>query len=309
MTTPAVKAAIENRKELGLSKDGSEQPSTHTVDVTISGAPDAVKGANGDYSLHQTPLHGQTIPYYQGIKDDLFHMFIIYSENDKQWEITSNMATSSEPKVGVVAYIACDIEAAGKTYLGSVSDKKEWYILNSNAGQPATKSDTMVATVIDGGQSTASTAAPAASSTAAVAPAVSTTVVSPPASPPIVVTAPARHEMKTIITDIDKQYTTVSDERKKLTTTSPDTEWSDFKTKNLDAATVDLKKALAQLDAFKKAGSDSSAIISTPSKVGGSSSSSKKNRKSHKSYHPGIGKTRKHHSHSEPKRVSFVHQA
>jgi hypothetical protein len=43
---------------------------------------------------------------------------------------------------------------------------------------------------------------------------------------------------------------------------------------------------------------------------GGSSSSSKKNRKSHKSYHPGIGKTRKHHhSHSEPKRVSFVHQA
>jgi phage host-nuclease inhibitor protein Gam len=42
---------------------------------------------------------------------------------------------------------------------------------------------------------------------------------------------------------------------------------------------------------------------------GGGSSTSKKNRKSHKSYHPGIGKTRKHHSHSEPKRVSFVHQA
>ena len=45
---------------------------------------------------------------------------------------------------------------------------------------------------------------------------------------------------------------------------------------------------------------------------GGTSSSSaksKKNRKSHKSYHPGIGKTRKHHSHSEPKRISFVHQA
>lgn len=40
-----------------------------------------------------------------------------------------------------------------------------------------------------------------------------------------------------------------------------------------------------------------------------SSSSSKKNRKSHKSYHPDIGKTRKHHSHTEPKRVSFVHQA
>lgn len=51
---------------------------------------------------------------------------------------------------------------------------------------------------------------------------------------------------------------------------------------------------------------------STSSQGGGgssSSSSSKKNRKSHKSYHPDIGKTRKHHSHTEPKRVSFVHQA
>jgi hypothetical protein len=50
----------------------------------------------------------------------------------------------------------------------------------------------------------------------------------------------------------------------------------------------------------------------TSSQGGGgssSSSSSKKNRKSHKSYHPDIGKTRKHHSHTEPKRVSFVHQA
>lgn len=301
-------ALIEKRKELGLSKDGSEQPSIQTIDVTIAGAPDAVKGANGDYSLHQTPLSGQAIPYYQGISGDAFQMFIIYSENDKRWEIKSNMATLSETKVGVVAYIACDIEAAGKTYLGSVSDKKEWYILNSNTGQPASKSDTMVAIVKSGSELTASTAAPAASSTVAVAPAVSTTVVSPPASPPIVVTAPARHEMKTIITDIGAQYNKVSGEYAKLTTTSPDTEWSDFKTKNLDAATADLKKALAQLDAFKKAGSDSSAIISTPSKVGGSSAS-KKNRKSHKSYHPGIGKTRKHHSHSEPKRVSFVHQA
>jgi len=39
---------------------------------------------------------------------------------------------------------------------------------------------------------------------------------------------------------------------------------------------------------------------------GGSSSTSKKNRKSHKSYHPDIGKTRKHH-HSRHKKVSFVH--
>jgi hypothetical protein len=39
---------------------------------------------------------------------------------------------------------------------------------------------------------------------------------------------------------------------------------------------------------------------------GGSSSTSKKNRKSHKSYHPDIGKTRKHH-HTRHKKVSFVH--
>ena len=40
--------------------------------------------------------------------------------------------------------------------------------------------------------------------------------------------------------------------------------------------------------------------------VGGSSSKSKKNRKSHKSYHPDIGKTKKHH-HSHHKKISFVH--
>ena len=315
MTTTAVKVTVEKLNEAGHGSSDPNESQKTKVDVTIAGAPDAAKGANGNYSLHKSPLSGQTIPYYQGISGDAFQMFIIYSENDKRWEITSNMATSSETKVGVVAYIACDIEAARKTYLGSVSDKNEWYILNSNTGQPDSKSDTMVATVIDGGQSTASTAAPAAEappvdvSVTAASASVPEASASVPASPPVVVTAPTVTEMKTIITDIDKQYTTVSDERKKLTTASPDTEWSDFKTKNLDAATADLKKALAQLDAFKKAGSDSSAIIYPPSKVGGSSSSSKKNRKSHKSYHPGIGKTRKHHSHSEPKRVSFVHQA
>ena len=40
--------------------------------------------------------------------------------------------------------------------------------------------------------------------------------------------------------------------------------------------------------------------------VGGSSSKSKKNRKSHKSYHPDIGKTKKHH-HRRHKKISFVH--
>ena len=42
---------------------------------------------------------------------------------------------------------------------------------------------------------------------------------------------------------------------------------------------------------------------------GSSKSKSKKKRKSYKSYHPEIGKTRKHHSHDDHKRVSFVHQA
>jgi hypothetical protein len=339
MSTPPTAAAaalIEKKQELGLGKSGSEQPSTQTIDVTIAGAPDAAKGANGDYSLHKTPLSGQNIPYYQGISGDAFQMFIIYSENDKRWEITSNMGTSSETKVGVVAYIACDPAAAKKDYLASVSGKKEWYVPTTPGGSAENLDPNMVATVIDAGQSTA---APAASSTVAVAPAASTTVVSTPASPPIVVTAPAIDEMKTIITDIGAQYNKVSGEYAKLTKASPDTEWSDFKTKNLDAATANLKKALAQLDAFKKAGSGSSTSTAAPnpatsglidegmirdrndmkdgqnntkddSLVGGSSSSSKKNRKSHKSYHPGIGKTRKHHhSHSEPKRVSFVHQA
>ena len=40
--------------------------------------------------------------------------------------------------------------------------------------------------------------------------------------------------------------------------------------------------------------------------VGGSSSTSKKNRKSHKSYHPDIGKTKKHHRRRH-KKISFVH--
>jgi hypothetical protein len=352
MSTPSTAAAavlIEKRNEFGLSKSGSEQPSTQTIDVTISGAPDAAKGANGNYSLHKTPLSGHTIPYYQGISGDLFQMFIIYNKTAKRWELQNNIGTENEKRFGLIAYIACGENDAETSLLRSVSGKKEWYVPTKPGGSDGVLDSNMVATVIDGGQSTA---APAASSTVTVAPAspaspaASTTVVSTPASPPIVVTAPARHEMKTIITDIGAQYNKVSGEYAKLTTTSPDTEWSDFKTNNLDKANTDLKKALAQLDAFKKAGSGSSTstAASDPAKsglidegmirdrndmkdgrnntkddrndmnddspVGGSSSSSKKNRKSHKSYHPGIGKTRKHHhSHSEPKRVSFVHQA
>ena len=308
---------VEKAKEYGSSGSSPSESQTTKVDVTISGAPPAADGANGDYSLHITPLYGQTIPYYQGIAGDLFNMFIIYSENEGQWLITSDKSTPSETKIGVVAYIACDLEAAKTTYLASVSGKKEWFIKSSNTSNPDYKDPNMVAHVKSGGDSPAAEAAPAPeSSTAASASAVAVSV---PASPPVVVRAPTVTEMKKIINDIDKQYTTVSDEYKKLTTASPDTDWSNFKTNNLDAATAKLKEALAQLDAFKKAGSGSSASSPTPTsteisliddRVGvGGSSSSKKNRKSYKSYHPGIGKTRKHHSHSEPKRVSFVHQA
>jgi hypothetical protein len=69
----------------------------------------------------------------------------------------------------------------------------------------------------------------------------------------------------------------------------------------------------AKQDASAEAAAAAAAAAAARNKKdqgGGSSSYSKKNRKSHKSDHPGIGKTRKHHhSHSEPKRVSFVHQA
>ena len=80
MSTPPTATAaalLKNRQELGLGKSGSEQPSTQTIDVTISGAPSAATGTNGNYSLHQTPLSGQNIPYYQGIDGDLFQIYII----------------------------------------------------------------------------------------------------------------------------------------------------------------------------------------------------------------------------------------
>lgn len=339
MSTPAARAAIIEHTERGYgSSDPSESQKTK-VDVIISDAPPAAAGANGNYSLHKTPLHGQKIPYYQGIKGDGFHMFIIYSEKDKQWLITSDKGTPSETKVGVVAYITCDPEDATKTYLASVSGKHDWFIKSSDSSKADYKDRNMIAIVHSGGESTAA----ASESSTAAAPAATSSPVAVSASPvaasPVVVTAPTVTEMKTIINDIDKQYTTVSDEYKKLNKISPDTDWSNFKTNNLDAATAKLKEALAQLDAFKKAGSGSSTSSPTPTlttphtkiplidegmvadrdpslrvddAVGGSSSSSaksKKNRKSYKSYHPGIGKTRKHHSHSEPKRISFVHQA
>uniref|UniRef100_A0A6C0EY89 Uncharacterized protein n=1 Tax=viral metagenome TaxID=1070528 RepID=A0A6C0EY89_9ZZZZ len=60
------------------------------------------------------------------------------------------------------------------------------------------------------------------------------------------------------------------------------------------------------VDIIDKLNEREQASLRSSDQLGGSSSTSKKNRKSHKSYHPDIGKTRKHH-HSRHKKVSFVH--
>jgi hypothetical protein len=325
-----MKTALERHIESGFSSDSKpDEPKNTKVDVTISDAPEKAKGTNGDYSLHMTPLQDHNIPYYQGIQGDLFQMFIIYNEDKKRWELHNDKSTKNEKIFGLIAYIACDIEAAKQTYLGSVSGKKEWYVPTTPGGLAEKPDPNMVATVKSGGEPDAVSASTELSSTAAAASSssISTPSVLAPAASPVVVTVPTVTEMKTIITNISAQYNKVYGEYAALTPKSPDTDWINFKTKNLDAATAELKKALAQLDAFKKAGSGSSTSTAAPARselidegmihdrndnaleVVGGSSSSKKNRKSHKSYHPGIGKTRKHHSHSEPKRISFVHQA
>jgi hypothetical protein len=335
MSTPDAKAANKVLIEKGHSSSKTHESKKTKVDVIISDAPKNANGTNGDYSLHMTPLDGHSIPYYQGIDGDLFQMFIIYNKINNRWELQNDKGTEKEKKFGLIAYIKCSEDDANQTYLRSVSGKKEWYVPTTSGGSDGDPDPNMVATVI--GEPAAAAEAPAELSSTAAAPvasasssSISTPSVLAPAASPVVVTAPTVTEMKTIITNISTQYNNVYGEYIALTSKSPDTDWINFKTNNLDKANTELKKALAQLDAFKKAGSGSSTSTATADpatsgllstemihdrkedsafKVGGSSSSSKKNRKSHKSYHPGIGKTRKHHSHSEPKRISFVHQA
>ena len=334
MSTHAMKTALERHIESGFSSDSKpDEPKKTKVDVIISGAPKNANGTNGDYSLHKTPLDGHSIPYYQGIDGDLFHMFIIYNKTAKRWELQNDKGTKSETRFGLIAYIDCKLEDAETSLLRSVSGKKEWYVPTTPGGSAENPDPNMVATVQSDGEPDAVSASTELSSTAAApaAPASSSSISTPsvlaPAVSPVVVTAPTVTEMKTIITKISAQYNKVYSEYAALNSKLPDTDWINFKTKNLDAATAELKKALAQLDAFKKAGSGSSTSTAAPAtselidkgmihdrkdnalEVVGGSSSSKKNRKSHKSYHHGIGKTRKHHSHSEPKRISFVHQA
>lgn len=301
MSNADVKAAVvEKAKEYGPSGSSPSDSQKTKVDVTISGAPDAAKGANGDYSLHTTPLSGQTIPYYQGIDGDLFHMFIIYSEKERQWLITSDKSTPSETKIGVVAYIVCKPEDAKINYLASVSGIKEWFIKSSESSKPDYKAPYMVADVKSGGESPAAEAAPessTAASTAASPVAASSKIAEPP---------PDLETMKTICASVVEAHDDITNQFKAIVYSNQDSV-SSFE-KKLEQTISALKEAKESLETYKKNPSDIKDNIYDGGK-GSGSSSSKKNRKSYKSYHPGIGKTRKHHSHSEPKRISFVHPA
>jgi hypothetical protein len=315
MSNPNVTAAVEHMKESGHSSSNTAESKKTKVDVTISDAPAKAKGTNGDYSLHMTPLKDHKIPYYQGIQGSLFQMFIIYNETEKRWELQNSIGTESERRFGLIAYIACDIEDAKKTYLASVSGKKEWYVPNTPGDSDGVLDPNMVADVKSGGEPDAAAEAPTElSSTAAAAASASV-----PTSPPVVVTAPTKSDMKKILKYTDTEYTTITG---KLTTLNSATVPADIQQfdKELDTAKANLKGAQDKLDAFRKGVADADAATGARlekelaeagrnTDFSGGSSSSKKNRKSHKSYHPGIGKTRKHHSHSEPKRISFVHQA
>lgn len=135
-------------------------------------------------------------------------------------------------------------------------------------------------------------------------------------------------KLKAQITSVKTEYSGLQAEFVKLQSANPPTDetgWTSFG-KKVETAQASLDKAAADLQAFKvkttpdgPSSSASSAsetpvatlagatLAETPgaSKQGGSSS--KKNRKSHKSYRPIIGKTRKHHSRADPKKISFVH--
>jgi hypothetical protein len=309
MSTPAATAAVKGFIESGHSSSKTHESKKTKVDVTISDAPENARGTNGDYSLHTTPLDGHSIPYYQGIDGDLFHMFIIYNKTAKRWELHNDRGTPKERKFGLIAYITCSQEDAETSLLRSVSGKKEWYVPNTLGGLAEKPDPNMVADVKSGGEPDA---AAAESSTAAASASV-------PTSPPVVVTAPTESDMKTLLNSTDKEYTTISDKLKKLPTMTLITDIQQFD-KELDTAKANLKGAQDKLDEYKKGAAAADAATGArlakeleeadkKNDFSGGSSSSKKNRKSHKSYHPKIGKTRKHHSHSEPKRISFVHQA
>ena len=302
---------MSNTTDNEYSRASTSQGSvTPKVDVTISDAPAQVSGANGEYTLHSTPLSGHTVPYYQGFTGDKLQMYIIYNETKKQWEINSSTSTNSETKSGVVAYIECNdsIEDIRTNLLSLVSGEKKWFVVDGLGN--ATADTRMVAMVHSPAEADAPTEADARGVASATA-----------SHPAVAVNTPESiEEMRNVYSSIDTQYKEIVANFTALDKTDASA-IKKFDTE-LDTRINALKVAQEQLDVYKKTdyeaiakakGYDSHAHMLTDANqdfTGGSSySSSKKNRKSHKSYHPSIGKTRKHHSNAEPKRVSFVHQA
>jgi hypothetical protein len=302
---------MSNTTDNEYSRASTSQGSvTPKVDVTISDAPAQVSGANGEYTLHSTPLSGHTVPYYQGFTGDKLQMYIIYNETKKQWEINSSTSTNSETKSGVVAYIECNdsIEDIRTNLLSLVSGEKKWFVVDGLGN--ATADTRMVAMVHSPAEADAPTEADARGVASATA-----------SHPAVAVNTPESiEEMRNVYSSIDTQYKEIVANFTALDKTDASA-IKNFDTE-LDTRINALKVAQEQLDEYKKAATTGARLQAEMNEAnntgyytGGrsssssSSSSSKKNRKSHKSYHPEIGKTRKHHSNAEPKRVSFVHQA
>ena len=242
-TEAALKTHVETMRNAGhLESSKTAESPKHPVDVTISDAPLAADGANGKYSLHKSEINGYY--YYQGIEGNIIQMYITYNADGNRWEIHSNMPTQSERKVGLVAYIACDIADAKKTYLGSVSGKKDWYVPTTPGGLADKPDPNMVATVHVGGESPVA----ASDSSTVAAPAASASV---PTSPPVVVTAPSESDMKQILKSTDTEYTTITGKLTSLSSVTPIVDIQQFN-KELDSAKTNLKGAQDKLYAFIK---------------------------------------------------------
>ena len=276
----------------------SSGDTTYKVAVTISGATGAADGANGTYHQNSGVLNEK--PFYQQISTDkntLTQMHISYDvAGTNRWVVTNGLIIPAETRVGYIAGIDCPSQSTNCDF-STLSEKKNWYLLDNGGNKDASSHDTkdMVAYV-----TSSSAPVSAAASTAAV-----------------VVEPPTDFNMKQRIAQVKNNHTNVEAEYKKLTSASTDADRTTFDDL-LTKAVTELTTAQQLLGAYKRNKILDDVIkninISKDSEQDGgrgssSSSTSKKNRKSYKSYHPGIGKTRKHHSHSEPKRVSFIHQA
>jgi len=323
MTTPSKPATKKNLPEMRatISSDSSDSASGNDkfkVAVTISGATGAATGANGDYIMSTQKINDKHL--YQQIEQGgrtLVPMHILYDGADSnRWVVTNELIRPKESRVGYIAGIDCLTTDGNKNCdFPSLSNKTGWYILESN-GTKTESIPNMKAIVYTDVRPAERESAAAASS-------------SPAATPDVVVAIPKSiEEMRNIYSEIDTQQEEISKKFKNLKEDSTIDDIESFETE-LDTKIKELRVAQQKLDEYKKGAAatpdqtklndkdresiieESLRAIHNPDGLDGgrSSSSSKKNRKSHKSYHPGIGKTRKHHSHSEPKRISFVHQA